>query len=188
MWAGSRIVTDPLPSTSRMPFGLTSAAVSSSMPMPSSAGDWATSASSRPNRLRCSKCWSMSTPGQQPEAGAHLGHALLRRRAARAERDHVAGDRRGAGARAGDDRAVPVAIDDRLARAAVPPITLDRRSWLPPVMKIAVASSSMLDEAPIVRVVADERPHAAHVGDPHLAEEATGRARSPRRRATRPSR
>ena len=55
-FAGSRMVTDPLPMTSITPAGLTSAAVSSSMPMPSSAGDWATSASSRPIRFRCSKC------------------------------------------------------------------------------------------------------------------------------------
>ena len=53
--------------------------------------------------------------GQQPEAGAHLGHPLLRRRAAGAERDHVAGDGRCAGARAGHDRAVPVALDERPA-------------------------------------------------------------------------
>jgi hypothetical protein len=66
IWAGSMIVTEPFPRTSRMPFGLTSAAVSSSMPRPSRAGDWATRARRRPNRLRCSKCWSMSTPGSRP--------------------------------------------------------------------------------------------------------------------------
>ena len=40
-------------------------------------------ASRRPSRFRCWKCWSTMTPGQQPEAGGDLGHALLRRRARR---------------------------------------------------------------------------------------------------------
>jgi hypothetical protein len=60
------MVTAPLPSTSSTPLGVTSAAVSSSMPMPSSAGDCATRASRRPIRLRCSKCWSTSAPGSSP--------------------------------------------------------------------------------------------------------------------------
>ena len=153
-----------------MPFGLTSAAVSSSIPMPSSAGDCATSARSRPNRLRCSKCWSMSTPGQQSEPGAHLRHPLLRRCAARPERDHVARDGGSARAGAGDHRAVLMALDELLAeqRAAD-----DARQ----AQLVAAGHEDrgrvveLRDEARVVRVVAHQRPHAAHVADAHLSEE-----------------
>ncbi len=170
MCAGSSIVTDPLPSTSRMPFGLTSAAVSSSIPIPSSAGDCATRASSRPNRLRCSKCWSMSTPGRSPRPALIcvmrcFGVAPLVPKAtmwlAMAEAPALV-----------PATMAPCRWRSTIARPrSVPPITLERRSWLPPVMKMAVASSSDGHEAPIVRVVADQGTHAAHVGDPHLAKE-----------------
>ncbi len=53
-------------------------------------------------------------PGQHAEAGGDLGHAVLRGRPGRPERDHVARHRRGAGRGAGDDRAVLEAIEDRV--------------------------------------------------------------------------
>ena len=71
-------MTAPRPTTSSRVPSRTTAAVSSSIPMPSSDGDWATSDSSRPYRLRCSKCWSITTPRQQAEAGGQLTHPLLR--------------------------------------------------------------------------------------------------------------
>jgi hypothetical protein len=66
MSAPSTIVTTPRPTTSNVPSGRTTAAVSSSMPTPSWAGLAATRASSRPNRLRWVKCWSTITPGSRP--------------------------------------------------------------------------------------------------------------------------
>ena len=92
--APSTIVTAPRPMTSSVWSGNTIAAVSSSRPSPSSDGDWATTASRRPSRVRCSKCWSMTTFVHQAEAGRHLGHAVLRRRPRCAERHHVRRPRR----------------------------------------------------------------------------------------------
>ena len=158
------MVTDPLPSTSITPDGLTRAAVSSSMPMPSSAGDWATSASSRPMRFRCSKCWSMITPGSSPRPALIcvircLGVVPL---VPKATMWVLMADA---------PALVPATIAPCLWRSmiarpsAVPPITLDRRSWLPPVMKMPVASVTRLDGSRLVGVVAGQRPQASHVGD-----------------------
>src|SRR5205809_78433 len=62
----STIVTDPRPLTSRMSLASMIAAVSSSSPRPINEGDWATTASSRPRRVRCSKCWSTTTLTSKP--------------------------------------------------------------------------------------------------------------------------
>ncbi len=51
--------------------------------------------------------------GEKSQPGAHLGHPLLRRGAAGAEGDHVTGDGRCAGARAGHHGAVPVPLGER---------------------------------------------------------------------------
>ena len=54
--------------------------------------------------------------GQDAQAGRHLDHALLGRRAARAECDHVRAHRGGAGARAGYYGAFAVAPRDGLGK------------------------------------------------------------------------
>jgi hypothetical protein len=51
-------------------------------------------------------------PGEHPQAGGDLGHSMLGCGAGCPERDHVARHRRCAGRRAGDDRAVPEALQD----------------------------------------------------------------------------
>ena len=164
------MVTDPLPSTSITPDGLTSAAVSSSTPMPSRAGDCATSASSRPIRFRCSKCWSMITPGSRPRPALIwvmrcFGVVPLVPNATMwllmAEAPAL----------------VPATISPCRCRSmmarprAVPPITLERRSWLPPVMKMPVASRTASIAGRLVRLLPGERPQAAHIGDAELSEE-----------------
>ena len=62
----STTVTAPRPTTSSRAPSTITAAVSSSIPTPSRAGDWATRESSRPYRLRCSKCWSTIAPRSSP--------------------------------------------------------------------------------------------------------------------------
>ncbi len=117
------------------------AAVSSSMPMPSRLGDWATHMSSRPYRLRWVKCWSMTQPSTRPSPEASWVIRCL-----------------------GVAPPLPNATmcdDWKLAPADVPPIVTPRAwasliaspngvplmiaesfSWLPPVMKMPVTSSS----------------------------------------------
>ena len=107
--------------------------------MPSRAGDWATSASRRPIRFRCSKCWSMITPGSRPRPALIwvmrcFGVAPLVPKATMwvlmAEAPALV-----------PATIAPCRWRSMIARPSpVPPITLDRRSWLPPVMKMPVAS------------------------------------------------
>ena len=93
-----------------------SAQVSSSIPIPSSDGDCATSARSRPIRPRCSKCWSITMPCDDPETRRELDHPVLRGRPGGAVGDHVARHRARARARAGEDRAAVVRVRDGVAQ------------------------------------------------------------------------
>ena len=52
--------------TSRVWSAKMTAEVSSSRPRPIRDGDWATTDSKRPNRVRCSKCWSTTTFARMP--------------------------------------------------------------------------------------------------------------------------
>ena len=120
--------------------GPTTPAVSSSTPRPSSDGFWAMRLSSRPSRLRCWKCWSTMTPGRTPEAGGDLGHPVLGRRR-RSRRRRSCGWTSPRRPRCVPATTAPWRNCSRIASARrVPPIVEDRRSWLPPVMNMPVAS------------------------------------------------
>ena len=83
------------------------------------------SASSRPSRFRCWKCWSMITPGRTPSPAAIWAMRCLGVAPLRPERDHVAAHRGGPGAGAGDDGAVRGSARGSASARRVPPIVDD---------------------------------------------------------------
>ena len=114
--APSTIVTAPRPITSSVWSAWTIAHVSSSSPMPRSDGDCATTASSRPIRPRCSKCWSITTPCRIPSPADSCAIRFFGRRPRPAERHHVRRHRARAGRRAGEHGAAVVRQEDRVGQ------------------------------------------------------------------------
>ena len=150
--------------------GPTTPAVSSSTPRPSSIGFWAIRLSSRPSRFRCWKCWSTITPGQQPEARGDLRHPVLGRGARGAERDHVARDGATRRRRCRPPRHRPWKRVMIASARRVPPIIDDRRSWLPPVRKMPVASRTIRAALLVVRLGPGHRVERPHVRGAELGE------------------
>ena len=109
-------------------------------------------------------------PGQQPQPGAHLGHALLWGRAAGAEGDHVAADGRCAGAGAGHHHAVPMALDDRAAEGGAA-----HHARQPQLVATGHEDAGRRRHrgrhGRVVGVVAGERPQPDNFGHPERAEE-----------------
>ena len=135
----STIVTLRRPMISMTWSGPTTPAVSSSMPMPSRAGFWAMIESRRPSRLRCWKCWSTMTSGRTPRPAASW--------AMRCRGDAPLAPKATMWVLIAEAPALVPAITAPAAWRSwmmwaikVPPIVELRRSWLPPVRKMPVAS------------------------------------------------
>src|SRR4051794_41162132 len=89
-------------------------AVSSSMPIPSTRGLWATAPSSRPIRPRSAKCWSMMTFRTSPSPGAMWRSPDPVGLAARALDQHGVAHHGRAGRGAGEHAPAGVDVSDAL--------------------------------------------------------------------------
>jgi len=131
--AASTTVMAPEPSTCTVLSGSMKAAVSSSRPMPTAKGLYASAVSNRPSRSRCRKCWSMMNRLVSPRPGARRTD-LPRGAPLVAEGDHVLAEEGGSRAGAGYRNAARVQQPHRFA-TGVPPSKVESLSWLPPVKK-----------------------------------------------------
>ena len=186
-FAPSTMVTAPRPMTSRVWSGWMIAAVSSSRPSPISDGDCATAASRRPSRVRCSKCWSMTTPRTIPRpadicaircfgVAPDAPNAIMCVATALAPADVPA-------------ITAPRSCASISARPSrVPPTTDDSRSWLPPVRNTPVASSSTSAACGLVRVLPGHRAAGPSRGPRPCRGTGSGRTPSRRRPGWTPSR
>ena len=150
----SRIVTAPRPTTRRTSWPsstVTAAQVSSSTPIPSSWGDCDDDHQQPAVAVALVEVLVDHASCEQAEAGRDLGHPLLGGRPAGAERDHVGRLDAGAGRGAADDGAALVGARRSASPNGVPQMIADSLSWLPPVMKMPVASSSSGDQVGVVR-------------------------------------
>ena len=109
--------------------------------------------------------------GDEAEAGGDLGHPLLGGGPADAEGDHVRGLDARAGRGAGDDRTALVGVARSRRRTACRRRSPDSLSWLPPVMKMPVASSSASTRAGSCASSRDSGRTASHLGRAELGEE-----------------
>ena len=108
--------------------------------------------------------------GQHPETRRDLGHPVLRRRAGRAERDHVRRHRRRPGRRPGDDRAVPEPLEDRVGE----PRPADRRGEPELVAAGQEDAGRVADREGrrlVVRLWPGHRVERPNVGDAELGED-----------------
>ena len=154
---------------------------------PSSDGDCAITASSRPNRPRCSKCWSTTTPSRTPSPAASCAMRCLGVSPRAAERHHVRRHRARAGGGPGEHGAAVVrpvdrvgearAGDDRGQAELVPAREEDRGRVVQGARELGV-----LGLGPLLG------PQAGHAARSRGPRRAPGSARWRRRRARRRSR
>ncbi len=136
----STIVAPPLPSTSSTSSGPMNTAVSSSRPMPMANGLYASAVIRRPSRSRSRKCWSITNRFVSPRPGARRTLPAITEEPS--SPNAIMCSLRMLAPALVPPTVTPAALRLRINCATgVPPSRAVRRSWLPPVKKMPLASS-----------------------------------------------